>query len=232
MCSDSARPLLAESPLIHSTFTMDKSLTFFQQALRTSIRDLSALIRQETLAGPVKSPDALGSIVYFTLLEDELNRLLTAESALIATVQRALEGEPFEPVDLIITDNTATSAYEYCYSFFTRSDCPLGMASPELSNWIASYVDQQQSIRDSFTRYFPDVRLLIGDIDRNGDIEARPITDMEIFDSRTRGLLDDIERNRALVEFNERMLRVKSLLEQQASAVQILTVLLNDPIDD
>lgn len=208
---------------------MDKSLAFFQQALRTSIRDLSLLVRQE---GPLKNPDALSSIVYFTLLEDELSRLLTAESALILTVQRSLEGESFEPVDLILTDNTATTAFEYCYSFFTRNDCPLGMASPELSNWIASYVDQQQSIRNSFTRYFPDVRLLIGDIDRNGDVEARPITDMEIFDSRTRGLLDDIERNRALVEFNERMLTVKSLLEQQAPAVQILTVLLNEPVDD
>lgn len=211
---------------------MDKSLAFFQTALRTSIQDLCALVRHEMVIGSIKNPDALSSIVYFTLLEDELNKLLTAEGALITTVTRSVEGEPFESVDLLLTEGTATTAAEYCYSFFTRTDCPLGVASPELSNWIASYVDQQQSIRDSFTRYFPDVRLLFGEIDHAGDINARPITDMEIFDSRTRGLLEDIERNRALIEFNDRMLTVKSLLEQDAPAIQILIALLNEPDDD
>lgn len=210
---------------------MDKSLKFFEDTLNTSITDLCQIIRSEALIhSPTEHQKALSSIVYFTLLKDELSRLLSAENAVITTVQRALEGEPFESNDLILSDDSATTARDYCYSFFTRIDCPLGAASTELSNWIASYVDQQQSIRDSFTHYFPDVQFLLGEVDSTGTINARSISEAELFDSRTRGLLDDIERNRALVEFNERMLLVKSLLERNASTVQILSVLLNEPL--
>ena len=213
------------------TTIMDKSLEFFEDTLRTSIADLSQLIRREALINsPTEHQKALSSIVYFTLLKDELSRLLSAENAVIVTVQRVLEGKPFESNDLILSEDSATTAQEYCYSFFTRIDCPLGSASAELGNWIASYVDQQQSIRDSFTHYFPDVQFLLGEVDSAGVINTHSISEAELFDSRTRGLLDDIERNRALIEFNERMLLVKSLLERNASAVQILSVLLNEPL--
>lgn len=100
------------------TTIMDKSLEFFEDTLRTSIADLSQLIRREALINnPTEHQKALSSIVYFTLLKDELSRLLSAENAVIVTVQRALEGKPFESNDLILSEDSATTAQEYCYSF-------------------------------------------------------------------------------------------------------------------
>ncbi len=162
--------------------------------------------------------NAMSSLVYYQILVDELDLLLTAQKQIVNAMESYLQGEDFYQDD---ADESET-IYTYCLQYFTRPDCPLGSATPELSLWVATHADRKKRLIDDLFHIAPDMQLLIPDPEADSETGLRPANEEERFKSETEQYLRNIESSNALVEFNQLMQEVRGMLEAERSIDSIL----------
>lgn len=199
---------------------MKVTLEYLKAELKLDVATLCMHLRNK--AYPQKSQDlynAMSSLVYYQILADELNRLLHNHTLLIESLEAFLKGEEY---DLYGTDEEPEPIHQYCLHYFTQSDCSLGSATPELSQWVATHADRQQKLIQGLYSFFPDIQMHVAEEDEAGEVEFRPATDTERFKSETESLLRNIETSNALEEFNQLMQEVRRLLETESPVENVL----------
>ncbi|WP_461129720.1 hypothetical protein [Spirosoma aerophilum] len=194
---------------------MKTTLDYLQAELHLRISTLCMHLRNK--AYPQKSQaiyDAMSSLVYFQILVDELDKILWHLEQLNIALNKALVGENFNA-----TGDEDATIYEYCLFYF-RTECGLGTSTPELSHYVATHADRNQTLRRGFYSFFSDIDMQVAD-----EGELRPVTDAELFEANTESFLRDIEASNSLIEFNQFMATIKAMLEAEAPVADILTTL-------
>ena len=166
--------------------------------------------------------NAMSSMIFFQLLADELNQLLFANEQLITAMEKYVKGEKYEGYVKDLEDQEPI--YDFCLGYF-RGSLPLGSATTELTQWVATHADRNQTIRKGFYSFFPDIEFKVEERDESGAVELRPASEAEKFESDTQGFLRDIEASNALVEFNQLMQQTQQLLDHRAPIADILMIL-------
>ena len=204
---------------------MDVALEYFHALLKLRISTLCKHLRNKAYVQDSDShQNALRSVIYYELLSDELWLTLGHQKNVINAMENYLAGEEYD----LFPDteiNEKETIYQYCQAYFERVDCPLGTSTVELKEWVATHADRQQIEREGFDEFFPNVDFLMSVVSETGDEQLRPVTDAELFSSKAKGFLRDIEDSNALDEFNQRMRRAHELLKAEAAVADVLTVM-------
>lgn len=205
---------------------MKAVLRYLEAELRLKITTLCHHLRNKAYAqNSEELYSAMSSMIFYQLLVDELSQLLYANEQLILAMEKYVKGEKYEEHVKGLTDQEPI--YEFCLNYFV-AELPLGSATPELTQWVATHADRNQTIRKGFYSFFPGVEFKVEERDEAGAVELRPASEAEKFESDTRGFLRDIESSNALNEFNLLMRQVRQLLEQKAPIENILIILNSD----
>ncbi len=201
---------------------MIATLDYLETELRIYISTICQHLRNKAyIAGSEPHQNALKNLFYFALLADELGLLLGHHKNAVESIERYLIGDAFHPY----SEDEHTTIHQYCLTFFEKVECPLGSATDELKSWIVMRAERQQSLREGFEEFFPNLDFLTTERDEAGEEQLVPVTNAELFNSKTQGFLRDIEASNVLEEFNQRMNKAYELLKEEAPIVNILSIL-------
>lgn len=201
---------------------MNETLLYLHADLRTHIAALCSQLRRQSYPNPGDEvQNALHTIVYYQLLEDELSILLDRETTLILAMEKHLKGEPFS-----IFPESDLNTYQYCLTQFDPAlDCPLGSASEELRQWFLSHADRQLKLREALDTTYPNIDFMLVDKRADEGESLRSASAAELFNLKAYRFLRDIEDSNALEEFSERMRQVRQMLMAEVTVASILTVI-------
>ena len=202
---------------------MKQTLDYLKAELNVEISTLCHHLRAR--AYPQKSEaqySAMSTLVYYQILVDELKNLLYSYNQVVESLEKFLRGEQYD-IEYVDSDEQEP-IHEFCLTRF-EGEFALGSSTPELAQWVANHADRQQDLRQNLYSFFPGLELNIAEANETGEIEFRPASDAEKFESDTVEFLRDIETSNALVEFNQLMQLVQGLLVAKAPVDQILTIL-------
>lgn len=142
------------------------------------------------------------------MMADEVNCLISHHESIESAMKAKLLGYPFAGS---INGEIPKSIYQYCLYYFREVECPLGSSTEMLIQWVGNYIERVQNLYDAFERIYGEVGMLTVP-DEQGNPYQYLVSDAEKFNSNSANYLRLIEQSHVLSEYNERMLRVHTML--------------------
>lgn len=200
---------------------MDHPLSDVMTDLRLTVKNICMAIRHKQFDNDTNEHGALLILIKSQMMVDELGYVLTHHSSVEKALIAYLNGDPFQKLD---DDMTPETIHEFCLYYFEEAECHLGLSTELLINWIDSYADRHQALSQAFERLSGEKISIVVSTDQ-GEQQVREATDEEVFEIKSARYLKLIEQSHVLTNYNERMLRVHTMLLAKEPVDQILALM-------
>lgn len=181
-----------------------------QMDLQLTVSAMCKHLRHKSFMNEETERGGMIILIESQMMADEVGYLIRHHQSVEKALQQYLLGEDFDGF-ADCEGHQPMTIYEYCLDYFEGAECPLGFATKMLSDWVSSYVERHQALAQIFEKTFGDpYSITVPDDD--GQPRSYVASDAEKFNMNSVTYLRLIEQSHVLENYNERMLRVHTML--------------------